>query len=58
MRIDIGKGTPFWVSPRPDGGVNIIQGASRLFVSEAELPHLIHAICTVGNYEEGTKERK
>jgi hypothetical protein len=44
VKIDVVKGTPIWLSPRPGNGVTIIQGTSRIFLSAAEVPHLIEAI--------------
>jgi hypothetical protein len=44
MKIDVSKGTPIWLSPRPGNGVMIIQGTSRIMASAAEIPHLIAAI--------------
>lgn len=44
MKIDIGKGTPIWLSPRPGNGVTVQQGTSRLYVSAEEVPKLIEAM--------------
>jgi hypothetical protein len=52
MRIDIGCGTPMWLSPRHGGGVNIIQAQSRVMVSREEIPHLVRAILAVSGYSD------
>jgi hypothetical protein len=44
MKIDLRKGTPIWLSPRPANGVTIIQGTSRIIVIAEEALYLIQAI--------------
>ena len=44
IKVDIGKGTPIWLSPRPGNSLTLIQGTSRIYLSPEEIPHLIQAM--------------
>ena len=44
VKIDVGNGTPVWLSPRQRNGVTVQQGTSRIMLSAAEIPLLIQAI--------------
>jgi hypothetical protein len=44
MKINTGKGTPIWLSPRADDGITIVQGTSRIMLSAEELPILAAAL--------------
>jgi hypothetical protein len=44
MRLQLPHGRAMWVGRRPNGGLAIQQGTSRILLSEAELPIVLDAI--------------
>ncbi|MCV7348275.1 hypothetical protein [Mycolicibacterium rhodesiae] len=44
MKVDIGSGTPIYVSSRRDGGISLHQGASKIFMGIDELNAVLDAI--------------
>jgi hypothetical protein len=49
MRLQLPHGRAMWVGRRPNGGLGLQQGTSRILLSEAELPIVLAAIEQVMN---------
>jgi hypothetical protein len=56
MKLNFPSGRVMWVGRRPNGGLALQQGTSRVLLSPEELPIVLDAINTLMGQEHPTKE--